>query len=285
MYRFLFRPIWLLFHLVVIGAIVLMINFGFWQLERLAERKEFNEKVIERSEEPPVPLSSVLDRLASGELDPSTAEWLPVTTSGTYVEDQVIEFNNSQNGRAGDDVLSVLVTDDGPTALVNRGFVALGTDLPPAPATRVAIVGYIRPSEVRDTGGLTDATDIAETREVRRIDLPAISQLYGGDLAPVFVQLIASDPEITPADPEPVVLPDLDDGPHLSYAIQWFIFAIAVAVGWVLAVRRSVRQRRSNDPSPTDTPSAPLTPNGSSKDERGRPVTVESGGRTAVGSN
>ena len=37
--------------------------------------------------------------------------------------------------------------------------------------------------------------------------------------------------------------PTLDEGPHLSYTIQWFIFSICVIVGWVLAVRRSMAMR------------------------------------------
>jgi hypothetical protein len=44
--------------------------------------------------------------------------------------------------------------------------------------------------------------------------------------------------------PEPVATPDLGEGNHLAYAVQWFIFAIAVAVGWVLAIRRSIATRR-----------------------------------------
>jgi cytochrome oxidase assembly protein ShyY1 len=59
----------------------------------------------------------------------------------------------------------------------------------------------------------------------------------------------------TPSDAttlQPIVAPTLDEGPHLSYTIQWFIFSICVIVGWVLAVRRSmaiqsgkVKKRRS----------------------------------------
>ncbi len=278
-FGFLFRPKWLAFHLLVVVAIFAMISAGFWQLDRLDRRKEFNAAVRDRSEQPTVAFSTVLERLESGELDPDTAEWLPVTLSGTYLPDQLVEFNNSQNGRAGDDVLSALVTDDGTTVIVNRGFVALGTDAPSAPTTRVDVVGFVRPSEVRDRGGLTDAADIAESREVRRIDLPAIAEVYGGDIAPVFVQLIASSPELGPGDPSPVVLPELDEGNHLSYAFQWFIFSICVAIGWVLAVRRSLGSRDAgNDPPDRTDP-------GSRPDARPEAVTVAGDERTAVGSS
>ena len=51
----------------------------------------------------------------------------------------------------------------------------------------------------------------------------------------------------TPAEPagvvSPVAFPTLSDGPHLSYALQWLAFTICVAIGWVLAIRKSARER------------------------------------------
>lgn len=127
--------------------------------------------------------------------------------------------------------------------IVNRGFIPLGDEVPPAPATKVEIVGFVRPSEVRDTGGVTDADDGEPLTEIRRIDVPRLARQLPGEVAPVFVQLTGSEPAITSTDPSPVVLPELDNGPHLSYAIQWFIFALCVAIGWVLAVRHSLAVR------------------------------------------
>lgn len=251
MYRFLLRPRWLLFHLIVIAGIVAMVFLAFWQLDRLDQRKEFNSVVAERSEEEPVAFATILEGLESGELDVDSAEWRPVTASGTYLPDQIIEFNNSQGGRAGDNVLTALVLDDDPangteagtTVIVNRGFVPLGQDLPPAPATRVEVLGFVRPSEVRVRGDVTDANDGEVLTEIRRIDVDRIAQQLPGEVAPVFIQLTAAAPALTSSDPAPVVLPEMNNGPHLAYAIQWFIFSIAVAVGWVLAVRRSISVR------------------------------------------
>ncbi len=255
MYRFLLRPAWLLFHMIVVAGIVLMVAAGFWQLDRLDQRKDFNRDVRERSQQAPFELTAVLDDLDAGTLDPSTAEWLPVTASGSYLPDQVVEFNNSQGGRAGDNVLTALALDDGTTVIVNRGFIPLGVDLPAPPAVEVEIIGYVRPSEVRERGDLTDADDGEPLTEIRRIDIPRLAVQFPGDVAPVFVQLIGSEPGLEAGDPSPVVLPELDSGPHLSYAIQWFIFAICVAVGWVLAVRRSLAVRARARPAATaDSP-------------------------------
>lgn len=272
MYGFLFRPKWLIFHAVVVAGVVAMVAAGFWQLDRLDQRKEFNSQVFERSQAEPTDIMSVLDRLDDGSLTPEEAEWLPVTFDGTYLPDQVVEFNNSQGGRAGDNVLTALVVDDGVTIIVNRGFIPLGFDVPLAPQILVEGLGYVRTSEVRGRGGLTDADDGEPLTEIRRIDIPRLAQQFPGDVAPVYVQLIATQPPIVVGDPEPVVLPELSNGSHLSYAMQWFVFSLCVAIGWVLAVRRSIRAqvrgatvaRSDADHPSSDEPEAATAPAGTS---------------------
>lgn len=269
-YGFLFRPIWLFFHLIVVGGIVLMVNLGIWQLNRLDERKTFNRELTERAAAAPVSLETLLGRIEAGDLSIEEAEWQRVEATGVYLPDQIVEFNVSQGGRAGENVLAALVTsgaeraDTPRTVIVNRGFIPLPTAVPELPAVESRITGFVRPSESRRRGQLTDAAPDGSLTEVRRIDLAQLAAHYGGDVAPVFIQLTASVPPIGDTDPQPVVLPDLDDGPHLSYAVQWFVFSAFVALGWVLAVRRSLRQRRRDlaqqDDSPTGMPTGDEIP-------------------------
>lgn len=239
MYRFLLRPAWIAFHVLVIAAIVVMINLGFWQLRRLDERRDFNAAVEERSEAPPVPLAELL---ATPDLDVGAVEWRPVTVAGEWLDDQILVFNRSQGGIAGDNVLSALVNDD-LTVLVNRGFVPLASDVPPAPDGPVEVLGRVRESQTRQTGGLTDEQGDLIT-EVRRVNVDELAPQLPGEVAPLFLDLIAAQPPVGSDDPAPVPAPELGEGNHLSYAVQWFIFAVLVAVGWVLAVRRSANNRR-----------------------------------------
>ncbi len=243
MYRFLFRPKWIAFHLLCLGAVFLMISLGLWQLRRLDERKEFNAEVAERSELPPV---SIDELLAEPGFTPEDATWRRVTAAGVWLPQQVTVFNRSQDGLAGDNVVTALVQDNGTTVLVNRGFVPLGIDQPPPPSGDVEIIGTVRASQGRRRGELTDE-GLALT-EVRRVDLDQLGPQFPGTVAPVYLDLIASDPPTEGDYPAPVPPPELSEGPHLSYAMQWFIFSAAVVVGWVLAVRRSIRSRRTGDP-------------------------------------
>lgn len=260
---FLLRPRWIAFHVLVAAAIVLMIWLGFWQLSRLDERREFNDVVAARIDQPPVPFEQLLPTSQS---DPDAVEWRQVTVSGTYLDDQIVWFNRSQGGIAGDNVLTALVHGDD-TVVVNRGFVALGADVPAAPDGEVEVLGRIRVPTERRLGGLTDSADGPVT-EVRRVDLGLLSTQLPGDVAPVYIDLIGSLPNVTATDPTPVPAPTLDQGPHLSYAVQWFIFAAAVLVGWVLAVRRSLATNRRSDAAGAADSSAGVT---DSADERARP--------------
>ena len=249
-FSFLLRPRWLAFHVLVFGSIALMIWLAFWQLDRLDERRAFNDRVTEQIERPPAPLDELLAEMRSRSLsgaggDPEAIEWRQALVSGRYLPDQVVWFNRSQDGLAGDNVLTALVTDDGITVVVNRGFVPLGVEVPAPPMGDTQILARVRVPQERQRGELTDATDTdTPVTEVRRVDLDQLAAQLPGEVAPVYLDLIDSIPAVEPSDPVPIPAPTLDEGPHLSYAAQWFIFALCVLIGWVLAVRRSIRTHR-----------------------------------------
>ena len=257
-FSFLLRPKWIAFHLLVVLGVALMIWAAFWQLDRLDERKAFNVVVEARIDLPAVPLDELLATAA----DPTDLEWRQVTVTGAFRPQQIVWFNRSQDGLAGDNVLAALDQDstaDQPSTvvIVNRGFVMLGTNGDAAPTGDIDILGRIRVPMERQRGELTDGGD-GSLLEVRRIDLEQLDAQIDGDVAPFYIDLIGSIPNVTGADPAPVPAPTLDDGPHFSYAVQWFIFAAAVLVGWVLAVRRSIRSRRRD--ALTASAAEPTTP-------------------------
>jgi cytochrome oxidase assembly protein ShyY1 len=243
MYRFLLRPKWIGFHLLVVTAIVTMVNLGFWQLRRLDERQAFNATVEARYDETPVPLDTLLGA------EPDEAEWRPVTASGTYLTDETFfVVNRSQGGIAGRNVVVPLRLDDGRILIVNRGFVPLATVAPDVPAEQVELVGRIRVTQTRGLGQLADPAE-GDLVEAQRVDIERLAPQLPGDVVPFYVDLaVSSLAEPTPY-PAPVAAPELGEGNHLSYAVQWFVFSTAVAVGWVLAVRRSARtQHRREGP-------------------------------------
>jgi len=264
-FSFLLRPKWIAFHLLVVLGVAFMVWAAFWQLGRLDERKAFNAVVEARIDLPAVPL----DELLATATDPADLEWRQVTVTGAFRPQQIVWFNRSQDGLVGDNILAALDGDTSaeqtsPVIIVNRGFVMLGTDGDAAPTGDIDILGRIRVPMERQRGELTDADD-GPVLEVRRIDLGQLDARIDGDVAPFYVDLIGSIPNVTGADPAPVPPPTLDDGPHFSYAVQWFIFAAAVLVGWVLAVRRSIRSRRRD--ALTASAAEPTTPDSDQPDD------------------
>ncbi len=231
-YGFLLRPKWIAFHLLVVFVVVVMINLAFWQLRRLDERRQFNAEVRANSEQ-----TATLDDVTKS--DPSTIEWRKVRATGTYVPGhQFLVVNRSQNGDTGRNVVNALQLADGTLLLVNRGFVPLSDAVPPAPQGTVTIDGRLRVSERRKTGQTADE-NVAGLTEIRRIDVGLLAKQFDATVLPMYVE------QLSPAKPlQEIVGPDTsDEGPHLSYTIQWFIFSGCVIVGWVLAVRRSIATR------------------------------------------
>ena len=236
MYRFLISPRWIALHVLIGALVALMVNLGFWQLNRLDERKALNAKVTEHVSAPVADFSDVV----TPTVDVDAVEWRLVRVQGTYVTDEmVLIVNRSQNGSAGRDVVMPLVLADGRKVLVNRGFIPLTEDIPESPSGQVTVVGHLRPSQKRSALGAIDPTD-GTLAEMQRIDIARIDQQTAGSLEDMYVQLVESSPAETRLSVVP--LPELTNGPHLSYAFQWFFFSAVAVFGWIFVVRRKISE-------------------------------------------
>jgi cytochrome oxidase assembly protein ShyY1 len=238
-FGFLLRPKWIAFHVLVLVLVVVMVNLAFWQLRRLDQRQRFNAQVDAHTHQPITPFDDLRSTLA----DPAAVEWRPVRVSGTYLPDhQFLVVNRSQHGDTGRNIVDALTLDDGSLLLVNRGFLPNSDGLPAVPSGRVTVVGRLRSSEVRTTGQPADQ-NVADLSEIHRIDIPLLAGQFDTNVQPMYIAQVES----TPPDAsmlQPIVLPDTsDEGPHLSYTVQWFIFSACALAGWVLAVRRSIATR------------------------------------------
>ena len=244
MYRFLLRPSWVLLHVTVVATIVLMINLGLWQFDRYQERLDFNEIVSARIEAQPQDLNELLLEIETGTMTANEAEWLNIFASGEYLDEQTVNaVNRSQGGFSGVDPLTPMrIAGGNQLVLVNRGFIAQSAqnqEFAQAPVGTVEILGRVRVSEVRKTGGLSDPAD-GVLKEVINIDLDRLGQQIQGLNTEIFIEVLKSNP----ADSMllvPIADPILSSGSHLSYTAQWFIFSVFVAAGWVVVVRRKLK--------------------------------------------
>ena len=237
------KPKWIVFHVVVVAAIVLMVNLAGWQLRRLHQRQDFNARVEANTQLAVAPLTEVVAAITAADtaarpMVAESVEWRRVVATGTYLQGEQVEVvNRSQLGEVGRNVVDVLVLADGTAVLVNRGFVPSTEPTPPTPAGEVEVIGRLRRSEQRSTGQTEDASGV-ELQQIRRIDIAKLQPQIDPTVQPMYIEQLQSKPA-EGAWPEPVVAPELGEGPHLSYTFQWLIFSVSVAVGWVFAVRRS----------------------------------------------
>ena len=229
--------------MTVVAAITLMVNLGLWQYDRYHERVDFNEIVSSRIISQPKDLTEFLGDLRDDKATASDLEWLNVSVSGTYLDEQsLLAVNRSQEGISGVDPLTPLSIDSGSTkqvVLVNRGFISQRTDTPKAPTGTVNIIARVRVSESRRFGELSDpATGVLD--EIINIDLPRLSKQIENLNTEIYLEVLDSQPQDSPVLAR-IADPVLSTGSHLSYTAQWFIFSLFVAAGWIIVVRRKLK--------------------------------------------
>ena len=225
-------------HTAVVLAVAAMVTAGFWQLHRLSERRDRNAAITNRSELPIVEMQELLG-IHDGYDRGREIEFRGVQVTGVYQPDgQVLIRNRTHQGAAGYWVLTPLRLADGAVVAVNRGWIphATGTSASPAdftaPDSSVTVVGLAR-ATVTATRLLQADPAQGVLTEMARPDLARLAQQIDAPLLPAFIQLQTQTPP--PGDlPIPVPPPDLSEGSHLAYAVQWFIFATIAAIGYPL---------------------------------------------------
>lgn len=238
MVRTLLSPRWILIHIGSVSLSLVMLNLGFWQLNRLEEKKNFNSVLRTHTSAP----LQTLDQAVPTKWNKATNEWVRVSITGSYDSSKAVTIiNRSQDGSAGYNSAVPFTSLNNRTILVNRGFVPLVMPTPLAPTGQIEIVGYLRASQTRSALGPIDSKEASNT-EFQRFDLPLISVHVGGTIEPMFLQLIQESPAAESQWPAKVPLPPLDDGSHLSYAFQWFFFSMVALAAWVVVVRRKLSQ-------------------------------------------
>ncbi|WP_121251359.1 SURF1 family protein [Nocardioides ferulae] len=230
---------------------------GEWQFGRLEDRKADNAVIRANEDKPPAPVAEVL---APGEPVSEDDEWRVVSATGSYApEDTVIVRYRTRDSASGIDVVVPLVTTDGTTLLVDRGWLATDNrggdeaDIPDPPAGEVTVTGYVRAD---GTGASTEVDDMS----TRAVNSEVIGEAIGREVFTGWVELRSEDPP--PAQPlEPVELPELDNGPHFFYGLQWWFFGVLGLGGFGYLIwdewRRTTGRKRGRPAPGQSTRSMP----------------------------
>ena len=237
---------------------------GGWQFGRLDDRQARNAVVRANEDRPPTPVEAVL---AVGRSTATDDEWRVVTAAGTYATDEAVVVRyRTRDGESGADVVVPLLLDDGTTLLVDRGWLPaanggqglVGTELPEPPDGRVEVTGWVR----RDGTGDSTRVDDLSTRAISSAEIGAA---IGRPTLGGFVELRSESPGPAAGEPElrGVELPELDNGPHFFYGLQWWFFGLLALFGFFYLMydewRGGPRGRRDR-PTPQPTPGRTSTP-------------------------
>ncbi|MBI4259940.1 MAG: SURF1 family protein [Actinobacteria bacterium] len=256
-----------LLYVGLLAVLVLFVRLGFWQLDRLEERRARNALILERSAAPVALVEEVVPELGAS---PGQASYRRVEARGTYDRDRgAVLIGRALDGRPGSHLLTPLVLEDGRAVVVDRGWVPYdpeGGSPPEAapPGGAVVLRGLLLPPEgdarlAAGRGGLGTLT---------RVDLDELGRRLPYPVLPAYLVLEEQDPAQEGAFPVPPPGPDLDEGPHLSYAVQWFLFAAVGAVTGGVLLRRDLRRRRGGGDQPSATNSPTAVPSGERRAKR-----------------
>ena len=229
-----------LFGIVTGIAAIVCVRLGFWQLDRLAERRAKNGLVSQRAAK--VPLSMQALR----QLDSSETHWRRVTVRGVAdYSAEMVQTSRSLAGAPGVYLLTPirpLESGWGDTSLLLlRGYLY-------SPDARTIDFEKAREGDTLTIDALVTtfpparagaARSPSASRAVRLLDHDTLSAMMGRPLVPLVLLALG---DTTPRDvvrPTRVPPPSPSEGPHKSYAFQWFGFATVFVVGFIAFARKN----------------------------------------------
>lgn len=242
MYRFVLSARWIGFAVFVVLLAAICTRLGFWQMHKLDLRLDRNTLVTKHFGAEPVDLMTALP---DGKKVDKTNEWTRVTAVGTYdLEHQVTVKFVTRDGAPGADVVTPLVLPSGEAVLVDRGWIETENNMtkpdPPAPPSgTVTIEGWLR----QNSGAGKNAT-VPSDGQIRAISSTVLADDMPYELVNGYVNLQKETPapaaSLT-AEPKP----ELGQGPHFFYALQWWFFALLAIVGYFWFARAEAKERRN----------------------------------------
>ena len=255
-WSFLRSPQWLGYLALVVAFAVACCALGVWQLNRRAEALAEVARIDANYDADPIPVSEALPAPAAFDVD---QRWQVVALSGEYLAaEEVVVRNRPFEGSSGFEVITPFRLDDGTVFMVDRGWIAQASDGRPSeyatpPSGHVEVEARLKAGEARIAGRTSTGDELATIdldELAQRVCEPSYTGAYG-----VLVQTGADVDEPPLAAARPV----RDEGPHLSYALQWFVFALLGFVGLAWAANQERRALAEASASP-DAPKAPREP-------------------------
>jgi len=216
--------------LVALLLVLLCLWAAQWQYHRGVDRHARNTLIVEQSELPAVELNQL-----TGNVD--SFEWRAISIQGSFDDtNQILLRNRYNEGVYGFEQLTLFIFDQR-KIWVDRGWIKAGSNATIPPQLQqtsdesVRITGRLRLDSSLPQGKFFAVSNNAQRDLVSQLDARKGIQTEDFYVDLISVSDTAMNPDV------PVELPELSDGPHMAYALQWIFFAALVIYG-----RRLIRK-------------------------------------------
>ncbi|MBB4071851.1 SURF1 family cytochrome oxidase biogenesis protein [Canibacter oris] len=245
-WRFLYSPRWMGYYAMLAVFAVACVLLSNWQFDRREQAKAEIARIVNNYDQAPQPLTTVLPDPNS--FDADSQKWLPFEATGEYLGTPALVRNRPGSGGTGSHLVQAFKTTSGLIIFVDRGWVAEAVDekgradfaaLPLAPTgTQVTLTGRLRGSEAVISGS---RSTVHSTGSINTAELTTVTGLApDAEVATaVYAMLTAENPYFDSGEISPKPL--LDEGPHLSYALQWIVFIAIAGTGIGYAARQEFK--------------------------------------------
>ena len=239
---------WFLAAAVFAAACVVLAN---WQLDRRDQAVSKIQRMVENYEKPALEFIKIKSQeLAQVE----RFEWTPVELSGSYVvSDELLIRNRPIAGQPGFLQVIPFQLTTGEMVLIERGWIPADSNLEPATKMSPSIEIKTVTARVR-LGELTPNRN-SPKGFATSLHLESLGELIDSDIQDQFYLRLISESPPESATPQPLGKPLLDEGNHLSYAVQWILFALMGFFALFWAIRQE-REYRRIDKDPNYVPRA-----------------------------
>ncbi|MGO1538564.1 MAG: SURF1 family cytochrome oxidase biogenesis protein [Leucobacter sp.] len=239
-WSFLHSRRWIGYFSLLIVFAVACVFLGNWQFERRAEARAEIDRIDANYGGPAVPLAEEVPNLA--EFDEDTQKWQTVEVTGEYVGEPFFARNRPGPEGVGANMIHALHTGTGHVFFVDRGWIPYDAEsgntvgTPQPFVDQVTVTARLRASEAPVPGRSSHGVTVGS------INLPELARLasaedtaYTGAYGMLISESPAGDHGVLPPKPE------RDEGPHLSYALQWYVFILIGVLGVAYAARQEYR--------------------------------------------
>ncbi|MDI6024387.1 SURF1 family protein [Leucobacter sp. UT-8R-CII-1-4] len=231
---------WIGYFALLIVFSIACVWLGNWQFERRAEARAEIARIDNNYDAAPMTLSDAVPSFT--DFDEDARKWQPVELRGQYVGEEYLARNRPGVNGVGSNLLQAFELDNGTVVFIDRGWVPVsGTDvvpegLPAAPEGETTVLARLRASEPEipgrtSVGRFVPSINGTELAQVAGLEEDVYTGAYG--------QLIEEHPAAETG--VLAVRPERDEGPHLSYALQWYVFILIATIGLAYGARQEFR--------------------------------------------